>query len=178
MIIVIGPPRSGTSMMMQTLKLLGLEVAGEKFSDTNLPEGNPEGYYELSSDETTNGITSDKYKGKAVKLFAQGFLKTQERYIDKVIICHRVPNDTVKSFMKLLKLSNTIVSGTRANAKAWVDYNRIVAEAFAKECPMPVFRAGFSEMRYSKERKINELCEFLGIDASEAQKTEAINNIR
>ena len=97
-IIVTGEGRCGTSMMMQTLKLLGVEVAAPKFlpQHEGLHEYNPKGYYELA--ETVEGITSDEYEGQAVKLFAGGLLKTDPKYIGKVVRMHRYRLDACISY--------------------------------------------------------------------------------
>ena len=68
MIVVTGSCRSGSSLMMQTLKLLGIEIAGEKFhEDFPVEEGNPKGYYDLPFEIVMNGL-GEEYKGKGVKL--------------------------------------------------------------------------------------------------------------
>ena len=101
MIVVTGSARSGTSMAMQTLMHLGVPIVGEEFSEYNRFQGNVKGYYELPKEEIAEGVKDDKYAGKGIKLFGQGLLKTETRFIDKVIICERNREDSVKSFMKL-----------------------------------------------------------------------------
>lgn len=74
MIVVTGF-RSGTSLIMQTLKLLEFPIVGYKFHDDfSHKELNPKGYYSLPGRETVYGLKTH-YKGKAVKLGGQNFFK-------------------------------------------------------------------------------------------------------
>jgi len=100
--IVSGEPRSGTSLMMQTMVALGLPVAGDKkpnedrfkhFKDDKgewLPEYiekkedierrvkhsdmmNPLGFYETEFVSTgVRGVEAEKYKGKVMKIITSG----------------------------------------------------------------------------------------------------------
>tara|TARA_R100000458_G_C8162087_1_gene165734 strand:- start:107 stop:685 length:579 start_codon:yes stop_codon:yes gene_type:complete len=89
MIIVTGHSRSGTSLMMQTLGLLGVPVKGEKFhEDFPCIEGNPKGYYELPYDEAINGLGLE-YQGYAVKLLAPFLAYTDINLATHVIVCKR-----------------------------------------------------------------------------------------
>jgi len=178
MIVITGAPRTGTSMIMQTLKTLGVEVVGEKFSDVNMPENNPYGYYELPIAEITEGIQDLRYKGKAVKLFAQGLGKTKVDAIDKVIHCKRKVKESALSFMKVLKATPIGIKPTINNSKQIVKHNALFAETFAKHTKKPVFNVDFENFKSNKIEEIEKLCSFLGIEATAAQKSEAIKNIK
>ena len=178
MIVITGAPRTGTSMMMQTIDILGFPVVGEKFSDTNIPEFNPKGYYELPTEEITSGILDDRYRGKAVKLFAQGLQKTIDYNINKLIVCRRDENESVESFLKLLKGSPfTPVKATLNNAQQAVHYNKQVAEMYIKVCNKPMLTMDFETMKSEPEESIKKVIKFLGIKPSEKRIKKAISNI-
>ena len=76
MIIITGSCRSGTSMMMQTLQLLGVAIAGEaSHPDFPVVEGNPKGYFDLPFKEHMDGIDIDKYQDKAIKVLGEWLLR-------------------------------------------------------------------------------------------------------
>lgn len=106
-IVVCGEGRCGTSLMMQTLKLLGVPVSAPPFikEHKGLEEFNPKGYYELS--ETVNGIKDDSYNGKAVKLFANGLKHTEDKYIGKIIRMKRNRIDACISYEKIKNKAET-----------------------------------------------------------------------
>jgi hypothetical protein len=178
MIVVTGAPRTGTSMMMQTLKILGYPVVGDKFSEVNhSKKHNPKGYYELNPIDISSGVKDDKYKGKAVKLFAQGLMKTVEKHIDKLIVCNRYQPDSIKSFHKLILDSDVPIKKTIETASTVVRHNADIAKKYAKICGKPVLNISFIRMLNTTEKVIEELCEFLEIEPTEDQKKEAYNNI-
>jgi hypothetical protein len=101
-IIVTGLPRSGTSLMMQILEKVPLEIMTDKLrkSDVN----NPEGYYEL---EAVKGIVKNNQflkecKGKAVKIVAPlvQFIDLELKY--KVIFMRRNMEEILMSQEKML----------------------------------------------------------------------------
>lgn len=97
-IVVTGEPRSGTSLMMQTLKHLGVEVVGEMVSSSiekrlknsseftederkevercfkHTQKMNPIGFYEIPGIVVrgVRGRVAEKYKGKAIKIVTSG----------------------------------------------------------------------------------------------------------
>jgi hypothetical protein len=106
-IIVTGLPRSGTSLMMQILEKVPLEIMTDKLrkSDVN----NPEGYYEL---EAVKGIVKNNQflkecKGKAVKIVAPlpQFIDLNLNY--KVIFMRRDMDEILISQEKMLNKDQT-----------------------------------------------------------------------
>ena len=94
---VTGAPRSGTSLLMQTLKLLGVRVDAPAFipEHDGIREYNKKGFYELN---LTEGI-DDSYKG-AVKLFGAQFAFTDKNILNKIIYRHRNREDAIDSFLR------------------------------------------------------------------------------
>ena len=102
MIVVASCARSGSSLQMQILKELGIPVSAPQFLPEHDKQYNPLGYYEMN--ETINGISDNRYKGMAIKLFAFGLTNTDKSFIDKIIVCKRSKEDVIKSAYKVLKI--------------------------------------------------------------------------
>ena len=56
-IVVSGQPRSGTSLMMQTMEILGLDIWGEKYPQ------------EVKLEEVLEGVESDEERQKITENF-------------------------------------------------------------------------------------------------------------
>lgn len=178
MLVVTGAPRTGTSMMMQTLEILGVPVTGEKFSELNCHKAyNPKGYYELDAVEISEGIKDDRYKGKAIKLFQQGLRNTLEKHINKLIVCKRYPNDSIKSFYRLLQDSKVPIPKTMEMAALVVRQNAEIAKLYSENCGKPVLNMSFAKMTNDTEKAVNEICKFLKIKPSKYRKNKAVKNI-
>ena len=108
MIAVVGSGRCGTSLMMQTLDLLGVPLAGnpqgrkthqlwQEYYKTKQRvepisrEYNQKGYYELSLGEVLSSIYSprDLYSGQAIKYTTEEVTKLDERKLGAIIFCRR-----------------------------------------------------------------------------------------
>lgn len=174
MIVVTGL-RSGTSMTMQTLKLLGFPVVGLMFHDDfSHQELNLKGYYDLPVSETINGLNTTRYKGKAVKLGGYQLSATNPRYVSKVIICQRERDTTIKSIVKFLKAEFDIsnVEPTEKNAILILDTtNDLIEKCGVKK---PHMRIQYEVMVRDPERCIEGVCQFLNI---QADIKKAVNNI-
>ena len=78
--VVLALPRTGSSLIMQTLKILGKNVIGDKYRDDLPVSANPKGYYEykeLLSQGLISRITEtlgDRLEGSAVKIAATSML--------------------------------------------------------------------------------------------------------
>ena len=114
LLVVTGEPRSGTSLMMQTLKHLGLDIAGsdapwKRHADEMRTERaeylNPKGFYEIPG-VVARGLRDNsvarKLYGKAVKIITPGLLRTKLRHMDKIIFCLRDPREIALSQSKLV----------------------------------------------------------------------------
>jgi len=109
MIVVAGAGRCGTSLMMQTLGLLGVPLLGnpvghrghqlwQNYQNINnlilddIPKDkNPKGYFELPLEIVYDVIKGDypDHKGKAVKITAPEVTHIDPKNIDAVILCVR-----------------------------------------------------------------------------------------
>ena len=110
MIIVAGAGRCGTSLMMQTLKLLGIPLVGnpeardnhclwqmyERENNTIVDTGerteNTKGYYELSLQELNeliDGTYKEETQGRAVKFNTDQVVAIDNDCVEAVIFCRR-----------------------------------------------------------------------------------------
>jgi hypothetical protein len=119
--IVTGEPRSGTSLMMQTLKLLGIPVIGEFIPNAQVGDKirkesnklNPKGFYEVGGVVMKGIPNGDEYvlnilNNSAIKIICNGLIDknylnngngTDPKIINnsKIIWCLRNPKSVAKS---------------------------------------------------------------------------------
>jgi hypothetical protein len=143
--IVTGEPRSGTSMQMQSLHLLGVPVAGEKYliTDGKLNRSdapkefkkaskehhnnmNPRGFYEIPGVVIHGTRDISPWKGKAIKVVTSGIwprtepngmeLGTPTELVDKYIFCTRHPRQIAVSQKDL---SERNILGPSEDGKDW-----------------------------------------------------------
>ena len=90
MIVVAGMPRSGTSLIMQTLHLLGMPLFGIRFPIRRDKANNPEGYWEHI--DTMSGKLEELAGDPeiCVKVHLRKLVEVADwSLIDKVILCTR-----------------------------------------------------------------------------------------
>lgn len=151
--VVTGEPRSGTSMQMQSLHLLGVPVAGKEFlvvdgklDRSTAPDEfkeaakehhdrmNPRGFYEVPG-VVMRGIRDiTAWKGKAIKIVTPGIwprteqngieLGTPSELVDKYIFCVRHPRQIAKSQQSL---SQPNVLGPSDDGEKWAMPQRSVS---------------------------------------------------
>lgn len=161
--------------MMQTLKLLGIAVVGYLFHDEfSHKELNPKGYYDLPIRETINGLNTDIYKGKAVKLGGYQLSKTKPQYISKIIVCDRNKDDAIKSTVRLLRLDYKFVniSPTEENAREIHRINDYLIDGCIKV--IPNIRVQYEDMILDTSTTIDSVCNFLNI---ETDISKAVDNV-
>jgi hypothetical protein len=124
LIIVLTHPRTGSSLLMQTLKCLNVGIIGE-FKNDNMPiEANPKGYYEDEgilrkgiAREVIEKIESKEDEVVAIKLAFYGMIKgardEQWQYLKEkratILIAIRPPLETAVSFMAFNKNKNELI---------------------------------------------------------------------
>jgi len=174
-VIIVTGLRSGTSLMMQTLKLLGVSIVGYKFHDDfSCVELNPKGYYDLPINETINGLNTFIYKGMAVKLYGYQLSITKPKYVDKIIICERNKKDVIPSLQRLMKADYKIsnIKSTASNAELAYNTNKHLIDGYSKA--KNNIRIRYEDMAERPELPLYKICNFLGI---KRDITKAINNI-
>jgi hypothetical protein len=198
--IVSGEPRSGTSLMMQTLGLLGMPI-WYKEKETRLDEArkqieilNPRGFYELPIVST--GISLSKFQekntefyqeilnndGSAIKLVTRGLLKTDIELIGKIIFCTRNPRAIAYSQTDLIE--NVMVAGEGGEwiypkrENTCVSYNFNIYEFLQKISNYTsALYVDYDNVLTEPVKEINRIIEFLKIFPTEKQIQEAITNV-
>jgi len=140
MIVVTGSCRTGTSLAMQSLLLMGIPVTGDKWAEhLGVPESfNPKGFWDLPLEKTICGIHDNKYRGKAVKLFGWQLLMTDPDLVTRLIVCTRNKPDAVASTLRLLQVQ-TLIPGVPATvevAEQVYEDNYNAIEIFRRKCPV------------------------------------------
>ena len=174
--IVITGLRSGTALMMQTLRLLGIPITGYAFHDEFMhKELNPKGYFNLPMCETLGGIKHHEYAGKAVRLGGGDLAKTNPDFISKVIWCRRDPEESKKSILKMLKADYDIIKldPTIENAETVYLLNTQYTEKFF-EAKKPCLEVYYEEMLLDSEATIKLVVDFVGTSGN---IKKAIDNI-
>jgi len=176
MIIVTGL-RSGTSLMMQTLKILGVPITGtayhKEFSHKDL---NPKGYWTLPMSETLGGITDHRYKGMAVKLGGGDLSTTNPDFVDKVIWCKRNKDSCVQSIMKLMEVDFDIIGidPSEKNAETVYTLNEFFTIAFKTKEKKEFLDIMYEDFYKRPEKTVNSIAQFIGTDC---QIEKCIENI-
>jgi hypothetical protein len=115
MIIVTGTPRGGTSLWMQLLRSAGLDVLGAAFPREwreRLAHHNPDGFYESQLREgvyyktnpnpkTGRYLHPDRTRRLAVKVFAQGLVRSDHAFLDHVIVSIRSWREVAVSLRRM-----------------------------------------------------------------------------
>jgi len=196
MIIVTGSPRSGTSLVMQTLDILGVPVVGEKFhEDFPIVSGNPKGYYDLpfadQVDAANEGGFKNKYEGKAVKLFGESLALADMNVVTHMIICRRRDAKRQdRSSLKLLKQELEVANESELRDVALQRLKHFTLEEIgnrrrlyytAIEWYLSKFRGYvheiyFEDMLYNTTDSIKALQDFLNVEDSKTLE-QAIKNV-
>lgn len=165
--IAITGLRSGTSLMMQTLKLLGFPIVGMKYhKHFSHKELNPRGYYDMPIEYTINGMNSYRHKGQAIKLYGAQLAKTDPKYVSKLIICEREYEPCIKSVQRLMELDVDItgLDPSPEHARLLHGVNIDLIERSAKH--IENIRVKFEDMLSAPDSTIKKVCKFLNIETA------------
>lgn len=169
MLVVTGAPRSGTSVVMQTMEKLGVPMAAPAFlpQHKDLVGFNPGGFYEL---DEFFGIDHYHYKGMGVKLFGGQLYTTDKKFISRLIWVVRDRVEAIESYEKMRpKLPHSWVPSENvfdANIKLirkCIDKNTLLVK--------------LDDIKAKPEKFVTRLIEYLDINPSEEQIRSAIKNI-
>ena len=160
--------RSGTSLMMQTLKIIGVPVEGLLFHDDfPIKELKPKGYYELPYKMFLTDTDWSKYGGKAVKLAGYTLLNMKPGTIEKVIWCRRNPEEAIESVLKLISIDSKYsnVNNTIENARFLYNINNDYIYQYISKNDTPMLMIYYEEMLLCPEETIKKIADFIDIDS-------------
>jgi hypothetical protein len=179
-IVITGSARTGTSLMMQTLRLLGTPISGQAFhKDFSNKELNPKGYWDLPIEETINGITDDRYVGKGIKLYALQLSRTKPELISKLIVCHRNRENAIASTKRLYEsekkiLSRMGVEPTDENCEKTYDISySMIWEYVLNRADFPMMIVQFENMISQPQIEIARIAKF--VNSKESIKNAVLN---
>lgn len=189
-ILVTGEPRSGTSLMMQTLSILGFPIAGEKFPEHFLSEKNlnPKGFYEIPGTVSKGVKEIGPYSGKAIKVICNGAYQhdgigTPDSIVSKYILCVRNPYSVAKSQNDLK--TNVKVCGdewSKPNLKSIVvryiiEYGKFLDYVFSNDLSHKIISVDYDDMRLNTKGVIERISVHLNINPANELKDKAVQNI-
>ena len=196
--LIIFSPRTGSSLLAQTLRLLGQPILGEAESDCK-PEANPRGYYDIP-DLRNEGWTEanreeygDQWNGKVVKVLVNPLLKDtaddQWELIHNtnpyIFITYRHPLEQVLShqdvFLKKQKAGSRkhFIQVTR-KLRNWSSNILGLVHKIRTEFPNLVERTtfvGYYEHLEQPKNFCQKLAAHMGLSPTEAQRNAALDNI-
>lgn len=170
-IVVTGLPRSGTSLMMQILEKVPLEIMTDDFrkSDVN----NPNGYYEL---EAVKGIVKNNEflkdcQGKVVKIVAPlcQFIDLSLKY--KVVFMRRDMEEILMSQEKMLEKDQ---SSNREKFMGIFDLHLKKTYQFFSTHDIPFIDIFYSDLIGSPEIEISRLIQFLNVSTNSESMVECV----
>ena len=171
--IVTGLPRSGTSLMMQILKNIPLEIITDNHrkSDVN----NPEGYYEF---EAVKGILKNNQflkdcQGKGIKIVAPlvQFIDLKLNY--KVIFMRRHMEEILLSQEKMLGKDQ---SSERAKFKAIYELHLKKTIEFLKLNKIPFIEIEYRNLVNTTEEEIEKILQFLEMNGDKQLLIKQVND--
>jgi hypothetical protein len=173
MIIVTGSARTGTSLMMQTLMILGYKGLAEKFTEAHnkIKSYNPKGFYELEIEEIKKLNVNDR--DTAVKVFGGCLPFVEPNQIDKMIVMKRNKKDAVKSSVPVFELLGYAHDYMTTLS---YDMNYAIIDKYMKRFSSIIIN--FEDITFSPEKDIRRLVEFLQLNVSQERIKLAINNIK
>jgi hypothetical protein len=172
-IIVTGLPRSGTSLMMQILEKVPLEIMTDDLRKSDI--NNPKGYYEL---EAVKGIVKNNQflkdcQGKVVKIVAPLTQYIDLSYRYKVVFMRRDMNEILKSQEKMLEKDQ---SSNREKFMAIYDLHVKKTLQYLFMNNIPFIEVVYKELIQNPKKEIEKITSFLEL-YPDVKKLEACINI-
>jgi hypothetical protein len=172
-IIVSGLPRSGTSLMMQLLKNIPLEIASDNVRTSDI--NNLDGYYEL---EAVKGIVrSNEFLydciGKVVKIVAPltQFIDLSHKY--KVILMRREMEEILMSQEKMLGKDQ---SNEREKFKSIYELHLKKTYQFFETNMIPFIEIEYKELIENPIIEIERLFLFLNVESDPNELVKCVNS--
>lgn len=188
MILVTGSGRAGTSLLMQTLKIWKLPIAGIPFHpDFPVKSLNPKGYYDLPYQVLIAGVGL-QFKGMVVKVYGRWLNKVASEYVSKVIVCRRRSlKEQDDSLMKAYEAEAKVSSSSQEREESLEnpptlqklgvmrrENYRKVRKFLKKNKHVDSMTIYFEDILSKPEDMMKDLVHFLDIDVD---ITEAVNNV-
>lgn len=168
MLVVTGSPRTGTSAMMQTLKILGITPVSPAFQEEHkgIERHNIKGYYEPNLGDI---LSLKDTPAQAVKLFGSALPYVKKDIVNKMIIMKRNKQQASNSY-------KPIMEELGEDYDADFVYDTCYSEIDKIKVGVDNIEINYEDLLENPEQEIDRIVQFLNIDSS--AKTEAIKNIQ
>ncbi|MCH8545975.1 MAG: alkaline phosphatase family protein [Cryomorphaceae bacterium] len=166
-VVVSGLPRSGTSLMMQLLKSMGIDIHSD---DQRLAdEHNPSGYYEYAPVKRlhVDNHFLDDLGGKAIKITSPQLPNLSPGVTYKVILMQRPIEDVALSQLRMRHAESVpfdlyqSLEDTSTKALAFLENNQHWA---------PYIAVDFNKLLHRPKPVMQAICKFLGIEYGDEWK--------
>ena len=174
-IIVTGLRRSGTSLMMQVLRELGVEILYDDVKKAD--EFNPEGYFDYSK---TGNLLTDKTwvndcNDKAFKVNVGKLTELPSDFKYKIIWMNRSMNEIISSYRKTKgKNENTYDAGIADNLAAKVERAQIWIDSHPNT---ELVIVDLHELLTNTENEIQAIANLLDLEIDIMEKTSAVKKL-
>ena len=171
--IVSGLERSGTSVMMQILKMGGMPIA---FDDSRpADEHNPRGYYELAGGKIINRLMDgtfemEKHKGSVVKVTAYG-LKFLPAGNYRIIYMMRNIDEVLNSMQKM-----GAETDMEKDKKLFGKLNKFSFDLMKSRDDMEYITINYRDVIESPNNEIERVKDFLEIPFDIAEAIKAVDS--
>lgn len=193
MIIVTGVSRSGTSVTMDICRHAGLELVGEAFPQpkkVKTPEGKCLDYMrnrqkKTKKDMNPNGFWEDIYAVGGIyyrfedadrlrdlelkhttvcKIVARGLIKSDPKYIDKIILLSREPREVATSQERMVR-NLPVHQGENVvnNPEAYIKWASGMCVWLAKYSHIPVLVVRYEDLFKHKLKTLASIEDFCGV---------------
>ncbi len=171
-IVVTGLPRSGTSLMMQVLNAAQVPILQDGVRESDI--SNPQGYYEL---EAVKGIVAsnaflNEAQGQAVKIVAPLPVYMNPKLKYKVLFMRRDLEEILLSQEKMLEKDQT---SEREKYRTIYEFHLKKTYRFFREHRIEFLDVNYNEFMKSPEQTLQQVVDFIGLDASPATLSEVVN---
>lgn len=198
LIIILAHPRTGSSLLMQTLRLLNIGIVGEP-ERKDLPfQANPKGYYE-DKNILSNGLTSQAIEEieqneseiVAVKISLKGMTgdnrANQWQYLQKkyatIVVPIRPPLESALSNLVFARNRHDEIIRFRQITTFLRNYQihyKKLSEIFVKRIPelLPdTFTIDYFMAQSDPPKYVQRIIDKAGLRVSQSQFNDALNNI-
>lgn len=175
-IVVTGLPRSGTSLMMQLLNIIGIPI----FTDNKRhpDQSNPKGYFEheLVKNIEKDSTWMDKTKGKVIKIVIPLLFFLPKNYSYKVIVMKRNINEIIKSQNKMLIKENSNINPIEPDRLHQIFENQLkqTISWLNKKSNVKSINISYANMINELAVELKKVNSFLNINISKSQANSVI----
>ena len=167
MLVVTGSPRTGTSAMMQTLKLLGIPPISPAFTKehTKIRNYNRKGFYEPDMEQV---MKLKDVEGMAVKLFGSALPFVKKDIVNKMIVMKRDKQSANKSYTPVMEELGEGIDVDFVYDVCYTEIEKLKGDTSYLE-------VNFEDLIQDPEKEIDRIVEFLQLSGE--GKDQAIKNI-